>query len=84
MVEDNGVILMTIVEYCRWHKLPLYACFMDLQGAYDHMDHLKLFTSLLESSSIDRGTIHQLLQLYSHVATTVFAGGDSSTPFEVR
>ena len=63
-VDDNCVILKTLVQRAKDHKEELWACFIDLQKAYDSIQRDKLWAVLLNELKIDPDLVCCLKSLY--------------------
>ena len=52
-LEDNAIILQTVVESLKLHNSAGYACFVDLSKAYDSVNRMQLFEVMVGELGID-------------------------------
>lgn len=70
-VEDNAVILKTIVERVIQRREPLWVCFVDLEKAYDRVSRPHLWAVLEEELGVSGELVEQVKQMYNEVSARV-------------
>jgi hypothetical protein len=73
-VEDNAVILRTIMEKCAYLKSTTYFMFIDMRKAYDSVNRAKLWESLTTLLPDSHDLLAVIKQLY--IKLSAFLKGD--------
>jgi hypothetical protein len=63
-VEDNSVLLKTVLQRCKHSATAAYCLFIDLRKAYDSIDRAKLWEVLASSLPEASDVVACIKQLY--------------------
>ena len=79
---DQIFTLKQVFEKSREYAKDVFACFVDLEKAYDRIPRIKLWSVLLEYG-VNGQLLRAIKSLYSQSEVRIRIGGKKSKPFQV-
>ncbi len=79
--SDHLFVLKMIIDYYKYKKAPIFACFIDLRKAFDSIWRVGMFYKLLKSG-VSTKLVSILTDLYNKTKNRVLVDGFLSIPFK--